>query len=82
MDEMRVFSVSELEQFDGKDGRPAYVGFDGKVYDLTGSSFWPDGEHESCADGLAGRDLTDVMEDAPPDHREELEGWPVVGTLE
>ncbi len=83
MNEMRVFSLKELEQFDGKDGRPAYVGLDGKVYDLTGSSFWPEGEHEGCADGLAGQDLTELMDDeAPPEHRAEIEGWPVVGRLE
>lgn len=82
MEEMRVFSLKELAESDGKDGRPAYVGFEGKVYDLTGSSFWEDGEHESCPDGLAGQDLTDLMEDAPPDHSAELEGWPVVGRLE
>ncbi len=82
MNETRVFSLKELEQFDGKDGRPAYVGLDGKVYDLTGSSFWEDGAHESCPDGFAGQDLTDLMDEAPPDHRAEMEGFPIVGTLE
>ncbi len=82
MEEQRVFTLAELEQHDGKDGRPAYVGLDGKVYDLTESASWEEGEHVFCPDGFAGRDLTDVMDDAPPDHREELERFPIVGMME
>ncbi len=82
MGELRVFTLKELREFDGRDGRPAYVGLDGKVYDLTGSDMWPDGTHEACPDGIAGEDLTDVMEDAPLNHRDALERFPVVGTLE
>ena len=82
MNEMRVFSLKELEQFDGRDGRPAYVGLDGKVYDLTGSSFCEDVAHDPCPDGFAGQDLTELMDDGPPDHRTEMEGFPIVGNLE
>jgi predicted heme/steroid binding protein len=79
---MRVFTLKELEEFDGREGRPAYVGLDGKVYDLTSSSLWMDGVHDPCPDGFAGQDLTELMDEAPPDHRLEMESFPVVGTLE
>ena len=36
--EEQVFTKESLAQFDGKDGRPAYVAYQGKVYDVTGST--------------------------------------------
>jgi predicted heme/steroid binding protein len=29
------FTLDELRQFDGKNGSPAYVGYKGKVYDVS-----------------------------------------------
>lgn len=59
---MKEFTVEELAQFDGKDGRKAYVAVDGKVYDVTGNSHWTNGEHHGT---LAGRDLTKAIEASP-----------------
>jgi predicted heme/steroid binding protein len=74
---MRQFTVEELKQFDGKDGRPAYVAYNGKVYDVTQSSLWDSGMH---FEHLAGADLTEIFKDAP--HGEEvLERVPIVGEL-
>jgi predicted heme/steroid binding protein len=57
----------ELEANNGKDGKPAWIAYQGKVYDVSESSFWLDGEHMSMHN--AGKDLTEDLEMAP--HREE-----------
>jgi predicted heme/steroid binding protein len=74
----RVFTREDLAGFDGKDGRPAYVAYEGKVYDLTVSVMWEGGDHEG--EHVAGMDLTAAMDDAPhgPD---ELDAFPVAGTI-
>jgi|Deesub1362A_J573_1020465.scaffolds.fasta_scaffold16837_3 predicted heme/steroid binding protein len=75
---MREFTPRELARFDGRDGRPAYVAYRGKVYDLTGSFLWQGGRHQVLH--RAGGDLTGELELAP--HGPELlEKFPVVGTL-
>ncbi len=35
----------QLKEFNGKDGKPAYIGYKGKVYDISKSDFWPFREH-------------------------------------
>ena len=73
----RKFTLDELGKFDGKESRPAYVGYKGKVYDVTESSQWMAGDHLGHA---AGEDLTEQMEIAP--HAENvLERMKVVGVL-
>ncbi len=57
----------QLEQNDGKNGKPAWFAYKGKVYDTSDSSFWMDGEHMGMHN--AGRDLTEELDMAP--HREE-----------
>ena len=57
----------ELEANDGKNGKPAWILYKGKVYDVTDSGFWMDGEHMGMHN--AGKDLTEDLEMAP--HREE-----------
>jgi predicted heme/steroid binding protein len=79
----RTFTLDELAQFDGKDGRPAYVAVDGVVYDVSGSRMWPDGEHTRCDFGaVAGQDLSEVITKAPANMRSLLEKMPLVGTLQ
>jgi predicted heme/steroid binding protein/uncharacterized membrane protein len=68
----------ELAQFDGKDGRPAYVAYGGSIYDVTGGKFWKDGSH--MKKHPAGMDLTDALRQAP--HGEEkIKAMPLVGKL-
>ena len=77
METNRKFSLNELGKFDGKEGRPAYVAHKGKVYDVTDSSQWIEGDHLGHA---AGEDLTEPMEIAP--HGEDvMERMKVVGVL-
>lgn len=71
------FTIEELEQYDGKNGQPAYVAYDGKVYDVTESAMWADGDHEGMH--FAGRDLTQEQEDAP--HDVYIADFPEVGTI-
>ena len=69
----------EIESNDGKNGKPAWFAFQGKVYDVTESSFWMEGEHMGMHN--AGKDLTDELDMAP--HREEnFDRIKYVGDLE
>lgn len=49
------FTLEELAQFDGKEGRPAYVAVDEIVYDVTSSPSWVFGEHFGIN---AGKDVS------------------------
>jgi len=76
--EMKTFTLEELAQFDGKDGRPTYVAYNGKVVDVSGSKIWKGGRHMNRHD--AGHDLTADLAQAPhPEDR--LERYPQVGVL-
>ena len=66
--ELKKFTVKELEEYNGKDGKPAYVAFQGKVYDLSQSSLWGGGDH--MGRHHAGKDMTEEVAFAP--HGEEV----------
>ena len=69
--------MEELSKFNGKNGNPAYVAYKGKVYDVTGSDQWLEGDHLGHE---AGQDLTMAMDIAP--HGEEvMEKMRLVGVL-
>lgn len=71
-------TIEQLHSFDGKEERPAYIAYKGKIYDVTGSKFWKDGSH--MTKHLSGHDLTDALKTAP--HGEEkILSMPVVGKL-
>lgn len=71
-------TVEELHSFDGKEGRPAFIAYKGKVYDVTQSKLWKDGSH--ARKHLAGHDLTDALKTAP--HEEDkILPMPAVGKL-
>ena len=77
METSHKFTLDELRQFDGANGRPAYVGYKGKVYDVTDSDQWIDGDHMGH---VAGQDLTEEMDIAP--HVDDvMENMKVVGVL-
>lgn len=75
---MKIFTKEKLKKFNGKDGRPSYIAYEGKVYDVTESFLWKGGRHQVFHD--AGEDLTDALKDAP--HGPEfIYRFPVVGIL-
>jgi predicted heme/steroid binding protein len=74
-----MMTRAELAAHDGRDGRPAYVAVNGKVYDVTASPRWQEGRHPP--DHQAGQDLTEELATAP--HvRAVVERFPLVGALE
>jgi predicted heme/steroid binding protein len=60
--DMLYLTLSELAEYDGKDGRPAYVAVDGVIYDVSNSRLWANGEHNGFQ---AGRDLTQEIQGSP-----------------
>jgi len=77
-EEPRKFTLKELEEYDGKGGKPAYIAYKGKVYDVSESSLWIDVDH--LGTHQAGKDLTKDMELAP--HGDEvLERIKLIGVL-
>ncbi|MBN1632060.1 MAG: hypothetical protein JW990_20075 [Thermoleophilia bacterium] len=78
----RVLTLDELSEYNGADGKSAYVAVDGVVYDVTGSRVWSGGAHAVCGLGAAaGQDLSEVLTKAPSNMRALLEKMPVVGEL-
>ena len=72
-------NAAELANYDGRDGRSAYVAVSGTVYDVSESLRWQEGNHEGTHQ--AGQDLTEALKSAP--HvRTVVERFPVVGKLE
>jgi predicted heme/steroid binding protein len=75
---MKEYNEKELAEYNGKDGKPSYLAYEGKVYDVSSSFLWKDGKHQVLH--TAGADLTTAMKMAP--HGSEfLKKFPVVGTL-
>lgn len=75
---MKKYTVSELRERNGKDGKPVYVSLEGKVHDLSKAFLWQGGEHQSLH--RAGHEMTDEIKMAP--HGPEmLDPYLVVGEL-
>lgn len=66
--EEKRFTAQELKEYDGKDGKPAYIAFKARVYDVSKSNLWESGTH--LDKHFAGLDLTENMLSAP--HGEEV----------
>ena len=78
MSSERQLTIEELKEYNGKNGKPAYIAYKGKVYDVTDDYLWVDGEHQG--EHFAGTDLSDSMSQAP--HMEDvLERVKAVGLL-
>lgn len=69
----------QLKEFNGKNGKPAYIGYKGKVYDISKSDFWSGGEHMGRF--KAGEDLTDSI-DMSPHGEKNIFRFETVDTLE
>jgi len=78
MDDNNTCTADGLRQFDGQDGRPAYVAYQGIIYDVTKSRLWKNGSH--LTKHAAGNDLTNILKTAP--HGEDkILSMPRAGTL-
>lgn len=75
---MKEFSPLELAEYNGQDGKPAYMAHDGKVYDVSESKLWNGGIH--MRRHKAGADLTTDIQ-AAPHNTEVLDRYPQVGVL-
>ena len=75
---MQEFDIAELENYDGNNGKPVYVAYKGKVYDISDSKLWRNGLHMKRHH--AGQDMTADIQGAPHEP-DVLERFPQVGTL-
>jgi predicted heme/steroid binding protein/uncharacterized membrane protein len=75
---MEQFTAEELLSFNGKEGKPIYIAFQGKVYDVTKSPLWAKGLHMNRHP--AGKDLTTEIS-AAPHGLEVLERYPQIGMV-
>ncbi len=73
----RIFTLEDLAYYDGTDGKPSYVAYEGIVYDVSNVPQWRGGQHH---DHQAGMDFTDIIENAPHGERI-LRSLRVVGVL-
>ena len=75
---LKEFSREELTKFNGEDGKPVYLAYEGKVYDVSESKLWKTGLH--MRRHQAGTDLSEEIGGAPHGI-EVLKRLPQVGTL-
>ena len=72
------FTFEDLAACDGQEGRPAYLAFEGKVYNATQSRLGKEGIHMGRHN--AGNDLTEALKLAPHG-REKVTAMKTVGEL-
>jgi predicted heme/steroid binding protein/uncharacterized membrane protein len=75
---MQEFDKAELKKYDGSEGRPVYVAYKGKVYDVSDSKLWRNALHMKRHH--AAQDLTADIQGAPHEP-DVLDRFPLVGTL-
>ncbi len=75
---MKEYTMEEVAKANGQGGAPTLFVYQGKVYDVSKSDLWVDGNHEEMH--TAGRDLTAEIVDAPHDE-DVLRRFPIVGIL-
>ena len=73
----KIFTLDELKNYDGKEGRKAYIAVDGVVYDVTNVAAWQGGTHHG---NNAGNDVSDRIVKAPHG-KSTLEKLEIVGKL-
>jgi predicted heme/steroid binding protein/ferredoxin len=56
------FTLEDLKQYNGTNGKPVYFAYKGKVYDASDNPLWTGGNHQGTH--KAGHDLTNQMDPA------------------
>jgi len=81
IEDLPTFTLEELAKYNGKDDMPAYVGYEGKVYDVSKIKAWQNGIHQGKYE--AGQDLTEILNNVAPHSPSRLiDNAPLVGRLE
>lgn len=75
---MKEFTLKMLAENNGENGKPIYIAHKGKVYDVSESRLWRNGNHMKRH--KAGNDLTTDIQ-AAPHEPDVLERYPQVGVL-
>lgn len=71
----KTFTIAELKKYNGLKGKPSYIAFQGKIYDV--SNVFKNGEHAGVK---AGTDITETFAKSP--HQADIfSKFPVVGKL-
>ncbi|MGS0973203.1 MAG: cytochrome b5 domain-containing protein [Candidatus Izemoplasmataceae bacterium] len=77
-EEYIYLTLAELAEFDGLEGRAAYIAVDGKIYDVSDSNYWSGGNHNSFQ---AGQDLTNEIMSESPHGIANLDRVPLIGEI-
>jgi predicted heme/steroid binding protein len=75
----QTFTVEELAQYDGLEGRKAYIAVDGVVYDVTEIPQWKEGIHQGRFQ--AGKDYSQEIRTESPHGLSMLSRATKVGVL-
>lgn len=74
----RIFTLEELANYDGKDGKSAYVAVEGIVYDVTNNRTWAAATHFGL---VSGKNHTQEFASCHAGQQSILQTLPVVGRL-
>ncbi|MBN2880380.1 MAG: hypothetical protein JXN65_12210 [Clostridia bacterium] len=75
--EQLSLTLDELKAYNGKDGMPAYVAYEGTIYDVSDIPQWTTGIHGG---NMAGSDITEKLGSAAHG-TSKLDGLTVVGKV-
>jgi predicted heme/steroid binding protein len=74
-----TLTKTQLSQYNGQNGQPAYVAVNGVIYDVSSLPQWQGGQHNGHT---AGTDISDAFKTLPSGQAQQmLKGVPVVGKL-
>lgn len=77
MNDLPVYTKSQLALHNGKDKPEVWICYKGNIYEVSASRLWKTGTHY---EHWAGQDLTEELKDAP--HTEEVFGrFKIIGVL-
>lgn len=78
MNDLPIYTKSQLALRNGQDKPEIWVAFEGKIYDVSGSRLWRNGKHY---EHWAGQDLSQELQNDAPHTHSVLEKFEVVGIL-